>query len=304
MLFAKNIFYNSEDTAFYKAWDDISGIRFSENKISRHFEQPPTEGFQTASFGTTKIENIIVPTAGRGINRVGIDSLMKLDKDRLPRITPAPGFSGLDRIRLYEVNAGKNAGAKWFSLPKTSTRTVVKNCRTAEEIYQALSGSDQRLKINLTGKSYNFAKPLLIQQEVEFTSDKNVIEFKSAEPIDVLFLLKNKGNLSLNNLSLSDYALFAKAFVATDTSASPEHFNFKMKYVSVKDLSNVTALFDAAKSTYADSIVIENCQFTNLNNGLLLASEKDNRGYYNAEKLRLAYNTFAGGKGVLLNIYR
>ena len=76
-----------------------------------------------------------------------------------------------------------------------------------------------------------------------------------------------------------------------------------MKNVSAKDLSGCDALFIAAKSTYADSIVIENCQFTKLNNGVMLAIEKDNKGYYNAEKIRMASNTFVDGKGVLLRLF-
>jgi poly(beta-D-mannuronate) lyase len=127
---------------------------------------------------------------------------------------------------------------------------------------------------------------------------------KTSQPVEALFLIKNKGSLSLTNLNLSATALSTKALAATDTTASSEHFNFKMKNVAAKNLSGCAALFEAAKSTFADSIVIENCEFTTMNNGIILADEKDNKGYYNAEKLRIAYNTFKNGKGVLLNIYR
>jgi poly(beta-D-mannuronate) lyase len=41
-----------------------------------------------------------------------------------------------------------------------------------------------------------------------------------------------------------------------------------------------------------------------LQNGFLLADEKDNKGYYNVEKIKIVNNHFSDGQGVLLNLYR
>ena len=77
-----------------------------------------------------------------------------------------------------------------------------------------------------------------------------------------------------------------------------------MKNVSVKNFSNCENIFYACKSTLADSIIIQDCIFNNIRNGFVLSDEKDNKGYYNVEKIRVTNNQFINGDGVLLDLYR
>ena len=58
------------------------------------------------------------------------------------------------------------------------------------------------------------------------------------------------------------------------------------------------------KATLADSIIISNSSFSDLAGGFALADEKENKGYYNVEKMVVTNCRFTGGKGVLLNVYR
>jgi poly(beta-D-mannuronate) lyase len=96
----------------------------------------------------------------------------------------------------------------------------------------------------------------------------------------------------------------AKAFVSSDTNASSQHYNLKMERTTFTNLSRISAFLYANKSVIADSIVIRNCAFENLQNGFLLSDEKDNKGYYNAEKITIVNNVFTKGNGYLLNVYR
>ncbi len=55
----------------------------------------------------------------------------------------------------------------------------------------------------------------------------------------------------------------------------------------------------------ADSIVISDNLFTdNQCNVFSMAQEKDDKGYYNAEKIMIGNNKFSNNTGTLLNIYR
>jgi len=55
----------------------------------------------------------------------------------------------------------------------------------------------------------------------------------------------------------------------------------------------------------ADSILISNNSFTNNNcNFFSMNDEKDDKGYYNAEKIVIRHNNFNSQTGTLLNIYR
>lgn len=98
---------------------------------------------------------------------------------------------------------------------------------------------------------------------------------------------------------MNGQGLQCDVMIASDTAGSSEHFNLAMKNISIENLTACHAIFQASKSTITDSIVVENCRFLNLNNGFLMTDEKDNKGYYNAEKKRIDNNRFENGNGIL-----
>lgn len=55
----------------------------------------------------------------------------------------------------------------------------------------------------------------------------------------------------------------------------------------------------------ADSIIVRNSSFVDNNaNTFLLADEKEDKGYYSAEKIYIGHNLFRSQSGTLLNLYR
>ena len=55
----------------------------------------------------------------------------------------------------------------------------------------------------------------------------------------------------------------------------------------------------------ADSIIIRNNSFTDNNcNFFIMNEEKEDKGYYNAEKIFIGHNSFISQTGSLLNVYR
>jgi poly(beta-D-mannuronate) lyase len=305
VLFAKNIFYNDKPTAVYNAWDKIDGIHFVDNKISKQYEQDVNPGFERTVFTTQKNDVMILPLAAKETNRLGVDSLKQINKDRLPAVSSSPGFSDLNLMKEIQTNAYSNCGAKWFSLPKENSVFKDVNCKNAVEVYTQLKNRATPLRIHLTSSAYSFDKPLLIDQRVEFTSsNKNNIQLSTTESLPSLFIIRNKGNLSLADLRLSAEAVKANSFISSDTAGSSEHFNLAVRRASVQNLSACKAILYVCKSTIADSIVIENSDFSSPQNGFVLADEKDNKGYYNVEKMRVVNNKFINGDGVFIDLYR
>jgi poly(beta-D-mannuronate) lyase len=303
VLFAKNIFYNESDTAIYRQWDDISGIRFSENKVSRTVDQQLPAGFAKTSFGTTKLDAIDVPTAGRGINRIGLDSLKQIDKERMPNILPAPGFSGHLLIKQLRSNAFENCGARWFKLQLVPRLLSEVRCNSAEEVYKALE-KNSPVHIRLTKNYYQFSRPLHIRNNTLITSNmKQPVQLETTTSVPALFIIQS-GELALRNLTISmESVLKVDAFVMSDTSGNSDHYSFRMENVTVND-SKGFKIFNGSKSTFADSIVIRNCFFRSPGDGFFFAEERDDKGYYNAERIVINNNSFQGGLGVLLNVYR
>ena len=67
----------------------------------------------------------------------------------------------------------------------------------------------------------------------------------------------------------------------------------------------VKHIFYAFKYMIADSIIINNNSFINNScNFLFMNEEKENKGYYNAEKIFIGHNNFNSLNGTLLNVYR
>jgi poly(beta-D-mannuronate) lyase len=100
----------------------------------------------------------------------------------------------------------------------------------------------------------------------------------------------------------------AAHFIASDSTGSSEHYNLSVKNCSLQGFSRENGcrdLFYAWKSMVADSIILRNSHFSNIHcNGITMTGERDNKGYYNAEKLVLDQNWFTNQQGVLLDIYR
>jgi poly(beta-D-mannuronate) lyase len=303
-LFAKNIFYNNADSNLYNAWDDISGIRFIENKISSHYSQNVADGFVKSPITTQKFDVISFPVAGKPSSVSGADSLLKLGGERAV-IPNAIGFSDLGLIKKIVANAYSNCGAKWFVGGTTVFKSTIVSCKSVSEIYQVLSNLSRPVVINLTNTNYSFDKPIVIGGNVRITSpSKREIKFSSASTLPCLFMLKGKSNFSLTNLDIFLSGLGASSFIATDTSGSSEHYSFQMENVSAKGFGSCNYFFYASKSTLADSVLINNCSLSNLANGFSFADEKENKGYYNVEKIKITNSKFAGTNGILLNLYR
>ena len=304
VLFAKNIFYNNIDSNLYKAWDDISGIRFIGNQISTHYSQNVLDGFTKSPITTQKFDVIPFPVIGKRSGAFKPDSLSKIGGERA-EIPNEIGFSDLSLIKKIVANAYSDCGAKWFVGETTVFKSAIVSCKSASEIYQVLSNLRGPLVISLTGTNYSFDKPIVICGNVRITSaSKRDIAFSSASTLPCLFMLKGKSNFSLANLNISLFGVKASSFISTDTLGGSEHYSFEMNNVSAKGFESCDYIFYGHKSTLADSIVIKNCSFSNLNNGFSCADEKENKGYYNVEKIKIANSQFANGNGILLNLYR
>jgi poly(beta-D-mannuronate) lyase len=304
--FGNNIFYNTKDSVCYNVYDTISGIQFINNSVSKTITQSLLQGFTKTIIKTLQAEAIKVPAGGTKI--LIPDSLQTIALTRLLKILPQePGFRNFSQIQTIVTNASAICGTKWFN-KKTAATQYQKEvyCKNAQEITAQLSKkSNTNLKITLTGDSYIFASPLIINGNITFSgSSKKVITFSSASSSTDFFILVKAGNsLTFNNISLNAAAVNSKTFISTDTSGSCTHSNFIMKHCSVANLKN--NFFTAAKSSVSDSIIITNVSFNNISGTIFsLANETDKKGYYNTEQIKITNSNFINNKGQLLTIVR
>jgi poly(beta-D-mannuronate) lyase len=266
--FSNNSFYNTRDSIIYNAFDDINGIHFISNQVSDKVYQLLPGGF------TKKV---------------------------LP--------SYVSNISISEKKIYRNSGANWFKkyAVSNSTKKIFINCLTADEIYKELERNEAVI-IQLTGKEYRLNKPFVISKNVQLNSDKkNSIKFETENILSV-FILSGKGNLTLNNIIIDGKNVKATRFISSDSNGYSDHYDLTINNCSFQNFSNKNGcqnIFYAFKYMIADSITIHKNSFLNNNcNFFSMNQEKEDKGYYNAEKIFIGHNSFNSQTGTLLNIYR
>jgi len=282
VTFSNNIFYNTRDSIIYKTYDDITGIKFSGNKVSDKVSQDLPEGLKKAI-------------------------LSKQDNFSKARNTSEPSVAN---IPYAEKEVYVNSGARWFAKydadHKKNTISLV-NCATTQDVYRQLEKKEPVI-IRLTAKEYSLERPFVISKFVKFIGDKkNIIKLSSGEMLSA-FLISGNGHLTLDNLNFSGESLKATNLVSSDSSGASDHYNFSMLNCIITDLKRQTgcqSIFYAYRSMIADSLIVHGTTFTNNNcDAIMLKEEKDDKGYYNAEKIFISHNKFTNQTGILLNVYR
>jgi poly(beta-D-mannuronate) lyase len=278
VAFAGNVFYNNNDSNIFRASDNIGGFQFANNKVSSKVQQQLPDGFDKTT--NAKADNQFV------VWRIFINKLPSIEK------------------MMYS-----STGAAWF--PKKTTVPAVKplavNCSNAGEVYKQLA-TKTPLIINLTGSDYVLDKPFVITKNVRFTNTKNTPVKISTGNMLSAFVIGAKGNLSFQRLTINGANVKAVNFISNDSTGSSDHYNLSVTNCTIQNLdarNGCENLFHAYKYMIADSLVFRNNSFLNNNcNGMMMEDEKDNKGYYSAEKVIITQNKFDNQNGTLLDIYR
>ena len=269
VLFSGNIFYNTRDTAIYKVFDKMDGFTFLNNKVSKSIKQNLFNGFVKSALTVPPIN------------------------------------------KATEKTISQQAGTSWWKVNSTMAKKTIRrvvNCPSATEVYAQLE-KEGPVDILLTGKDYIFHKPAIINAAVTIkTTGKEYVDFHTVPGMLSLFELRGDASLTLLNLKLDGSGVKSTHFIGNDSSGPSADFNIKLTSCSLRYFSRVWGcdnLVYIYKSSIADSIVIEKSYFeNNATHVLMMNNENDNKGYYNAEKIRLDKNTFVNQKGMIMDIYR
>jgi len=283
VIFSRNTFYNTRDSIIYRIYDNMTGFRFGNNKVSNHLKQTLLPGF---------------------------------DKTVIPKQKPVtkkdgntPEYPHVDIIPLVEKEIYSSAGAAWFSKKEVaaSLKFATADCATADDVYKQLRTKDAVI-IRLTGNTYSLTSPFFINKKVQFTRSSKAPVAISTEKMLAVFVIGGNGNLSLQNMNISGENIKTTYLIVSDSTGSSDHYNLVVQNSNIQNLSRENgclAVFYAHKSIIADSIVFRNNNFRNNNcNGIMMTEEKDDKGYYNAEKIIIRNNNFDAQSGALVNIYR
>jgi poly(beta-D-mannuronate) lyase len=283
--FDKNVFYNTRDSIIYTVSDDIGGFKFANNTMSRDIKQDVTGGFEK-KFIASANQKPAKNTSASDIDLSVLATFPQLLKD-----------------------VSLSTGAGWFVKKPIikQAKPVIVSCSTAKQVYRQLE-TPGAVTIRLTSKKYSLVKPFLITKPVQFTGPKNSPITFNTENILAVFMIGGKGKLSLSGLEIDGAGIKAKHFITSDSTGSSEHYNLTVTNSSIDNLDRKNGcenIFYAYKYMLADSIMFSHNSFANNTcNFFMMADEKEDKGYYNAEKIFIGHNSFRSHNGSLLNIYR
>jgi len=283
-----NIFYHTTKNDLFTVYDDISGITIANN-----FANQPSSALQ---------HGIAVVT-------------MKLTKNKGELVLPEMPETGKVGCNFKKPAATReNTGATWY--PKRETEPIFGKGRTIpvepglNTLFEALKQTSDGDILQLKKGEYTSTKDLFINCAV-------TIKSASSEELPLLnseknhfFTLENNGSLKLQGVRISGKKspdMAGNAIVAT--SKYPMNRNYKLLVENCRieelDVNNAFDFLKVSPHTFADSVMLRNCSFSNITGNILeLNKETEDLGIYNAEHVNIENCLFDRLQGTVLNLYR
>jgi poly(beta-D-mannuronate) lyase len=242
-----------------------------------------------------------------------LDSLNAIASTRgVPAFSNTIGANNLNYFKALLANApklGNSWESKKVSGANASATTSAANAQktitvsTASELEAAIA-SGTHSKIILNAGTYTFGEPIVIKNNVTLSTNGAVVNFATSSAVNSLFILQQNAQLNLENVSVNAAGLAAQNFIAVTSDGSGIHNSINISASKIRGFTGASIVM-APKSSYLDNITIQNSVFEN-NKGTLLSlkDEDDNKGYYNAERIKVQGNQFTNHTGQLAVIYR
>ncbi len=297
--FSNNIIYSSNNKNPISFMDNEYGITFSKNLL-----YAPKSNFHHDGFVNEKMR---VKKDRAGFYNVITGNLSKNQK--------------VGNIKKEILPQWKNAGPTWLkdylrnkqtSQEKGKTIRVNNSPGALENaVYSAHSGDTILL---VSAGNYFLSKPLLIDKPLFFRVDKNlkskpILMFNNKQIEPAQIIIKNKGKLFIQGVAFNgrnQYGFKAKSGIKTDVVDMINHYELKVADCDFYNYTESTYnAFKAEKGSYADSIVFCNSFFHNISGtAISLASQRQDKGIYNAEYVTIKNCIFFNVMGAALNLYR
>lgn len=305
MLVANNLVYTHDaDTNPIVNYDDVQGIRFKNNILNRENKSSVrNDGLITKAFEVTKISaDLYVPTENQSNVYNGFD-FEKITKDlfgtdrqkqnSIGAITlPVNGNPILIKKALY--------GTSWYSKETKSYKPKTIAVNSSNSLISALKSANSGDVLSLKSGSYKIDGSMVIAKNITISSSdkskKAALKFTAEKPG---FVMHPKGILHLKSVVLKGNK--SQAAITTLDKNMSKAFNL---FIEDTEISNFKSAIHVYKTAFADTISISNSTIKNCSKGILLNSEIDAKGDYNAEFVTITNSTFDNIQSDVLNYFR
>lgn len=315
VTFSGNLITEPCGTALYTAFDDISGIRFADNKVTDGTGMKLPDGFVPAKSIERTVEGAAYDNAPAPKRKAS--DLRDLTGNPFRTQGSAGSIDRANASRPVTAAAKDKVGAKWFSYtepnPHKLSGRIIEVIPGQNTLLRAiaLSQSGDVLRLTAPGEYWNDASvviPHFLRIEAAGKpQDKPVLRYngRGNEPI---ITIGNGGRLDLSGVAFNgipeEQLHDPKGFIGTAATMIEDY----TLNVSDCDFSRFnrsgTYAISCSRGTFAQRITIRNCRFFDLPwDAIVLTRETDFYGRYNVENLEVTNCLFAniGGRGIDLS---
>jgi poly(beta-D-mannuronate) lyase len=267
-----NLFFNPKSDKVFSFFDNISGFRFINNKVSTKSGKYILKGFEEVDIAGYHPPQPNREDAGAGWYQVSLKKPLRLSGKRLP------------------VSPAQNSLSK--TIASASFGDVIE-----------LAEGEYRIDASIEIKTY-----LRIQAAPGLTT-KPIIRYNGTKSKAVMITIADDGVLELDGLAFDGDAFDGKASataaVATAT-VMRTHYSASINNCSFYNFTESSfAPFKAVKGSFADTLRFTNCVFRDMSgDAISLAAEKQDDGRYNAEYVEVKNCAFYKVLGYAVDLYR
>ena len=302
-----NLFYSNKETVSFNYFDKLDSIYFKGNVINSKIKPTSEKGFEQKNIDLSIWHDQEIPSYSSSTSNIQLpDSMLVLAPKRLKTgLRTSIGSLGIQYFSALEKQS-KNLGISWKQNVEKPVKHTQKPfaCKNAEALYNYLSGKEDEYFAELTGSEYVFNRPIIITKKTKIIARNQQLVFISPEPIASLFEMKGFAQLYFTYLLIDAAKMKTGQFISADSLGTCIHITLDINHCSISNL-NGTAFLNTFISSYADMISIKNSKFiSNTTQLFKLSDERENKGYYNVEKMVIDNCVFENNKGQILGLYR
>lgn len=283
----RNLVVNQDNQQPFTAFDDVSGIKFSDNLSNTAVLSELSYGFKQQNIELERQDNGLYYSSNDNGNVGAKSGLKVLDKSQ--------------------------TGVDWY--PKTPAEVAfdsgelhsVKN--TPEALLSAIQKAKPGDIIELADGQYDIPKLVKIDKTLSIVA-KNAAKAKLTYERSALFEIHDGGSLKLSGLIISGESspdAAGNSVVRSKKWGMVHNYRFVMTDSQVVDLdiNHSFHFFVTGKGAFADQITLNNNSFSKVSGDILrLNSEIEDLGIYNAEYVTLNKNSFSNVEGAIVKLYR
>ncbi len=308
-LVANNIIYNTvgDDVPLLR-YDSIDGINFQSNLINNQgvvFQG--VEGLTEMDFSMNKLEeNIWTPSSD--LTEVEVHNGFEFDKiseDLLGNSRKENNTVGAvigASAQQPDIMDLSRYGPSWYDPTPPKREATTHPVGTTGELIEAVNSAEDGDIIELNSSQYELSSPLSITKALSIQSadDQSKASISYTGPDgSPAFEMIPIGQLTLIAVNLQgsggNYAF----------ASLPENMSSLYNlWVSDAEISGFDHVVQAYKHSFSEYIQFQSTSFKDCKNGIVLASEDDDKGEYNAENLHIINCQFDGVAQNVVNYYR